>query len=349
MTSGSRRLSRYVTAVALAGAFLISAGIVAADAADFYQGKQLTIIVGSSSGGGYDTYARAISRHISRFLPGKPTVVVQNMPGAGSVKASNYLYNVAPKDGTAIAAVFSGIPAQPLIDPSGVKFDVRKFTWLGSAAQSTFVGYVWHTAPVQSLEQLKTQEMIVGSSGGATREFPMISDAVLGLKFKIVEGYKGTNETGLAVERGEVQGDAGITWDSLEAQHYQWLKDKKIRVFVQYGSEPNPELKDVPLMMSLAKTKADRQALNLEFSRGDFARPYIAPPGLPTDRVKMLRTAFMDTMKDKAYVADAKKLHLDVNAIPGEKVDALIAELYETPQSAVERVRKVIGAPAAKK
>jgi tripartite-type tricarboxylate transporter receptor subunit TctC len=344
----SSLLSRHLTAM-LAGALAWSVGLAAADAADFYKGKQLTIIVGSSSGGGYDTYGRAISRHIGRFLPGHPTVLVQNMPGAGSVKATNYLYNVAPKDGTVIAAVFSGIPAQPLIDPHGVQFDVRKFTWLGSAAQSTFVGYVWHTAPVQTLEQLKTQEMIVGSSGGATREFPMISNAVLGLKFKIVEGYKGTNETGLAVERGEVQGDGGITWDSLEAQHFQWLQDKKIRVFVQYGSEPNPELKDVPLMLSLAKTKEDRQALNLEFSRGDFARPYIAPPSLPKDRVKELRTAFMDTMKDKAYIADAKKLHLDVNAISGEKVDALIAELYQTPKSAVERVRKVIAAPVEKK
>jgi tripartite-type tricarboxylate transporter receptor subunit TctC len=343
----SRLSSRHAAAL-LAGGLLAFGIGAAASAADFYQGKQLVIIVGSSSGGGYDTYARVISRHIGPLLPGHPTVVVQNMPGAGSVKATNYLYNVAPKDGTVIAAVFSGIPAQPLIDPSGVKFDPRKLAWLGSAAQSTFVGYVWHTAPVQTLDQLKTQTMIVGSSGGATREFPMISNAVLGLKFKIVEGYKGTNETGLAIERGEVQGDAGITWDSLEAQHFQWLKDKKIRVFVQYGSEPNPDLKDVPLMLSLAKTKADRQALNLEFSRGDFARPYAAPPGLPADRVKLLRTAFMATMKDPGYVADAGKLHLDVNAIPGDKVEALIAELYETPKSAVDRVRQVIGTPAAK-
>lgn len=341
--------SKYFLVAFTCCCFLTSIGIASSSAADFYKGKQITIIVGSSSGGGYDTYARTIARHMGKFLPGHPAVVVQNMPGAGSVKATNNLFNVAAKDGTVIGAVFSGIPAQPLIDPHGVKFDPRKFSWLGSAAQSTFVGYVWHTAPVQTLDQLKTETMIVGSSGGATREFPMISNAVLGLKFKIVEGYKGTNETGLAIERGEVQGNAGITWDSLEAQHYQWLKDKKIRVFVQYGSEPNPELKDVPLMLNLAKTKADRQALNLEFSRGVFARPYIAPPGVPADRVKLLRTAFMTTMKDPGYIADAKKLHLDVNAISGEKVEALINELYETPQSAIDRVRQVISAPSAAK
>jgi tripartite-type tricarboxylate transporter receptor subunit TctC len=336
---------RYAAAAVLAGG--LSGGIATGHAADFYKGKQFIIIIGSSSGGGYDTFGRAISRHIGKHLPGNPTAVVQNMPGASSVKLSNYMYNVAPKDGTVIAGVFSGIPTQQLTDPHGVKFDARKFAWLGSAAQSTFVGYVWHTAPVQTLEQLKTQEMIVGSSGGATHDFPLISNAILGLHFKIVEGYKGTNETGLAIERGEVQGDAGITWDSVETQYPQQLQKKLIHVFVQYNDEPNPELPNVPLMMSLAKTKADRQALELEFSRGEFARPYIAPPGLPKERVKTLQTAFMATMKDPAYIADAKKLHLDVNAVPPEKLEKMISELYETPQSVVDRVRSVIGVPGS--
>ena len=339
-----RSLATTALATTLAGGLIAVAGLVPAHAKDFYEGKQLKVIVGSSAGGGYDTYARVISRHMGNFLPGNPALVVQNMPGGSSRKAANYVYNIAPKDGTVITALFSGIPTDPLINPKQVKFDVQKFNWLGSASKETFVGYVWNTAPAQTLEDLKTKQMIVGGSGGATTDFPKLSKAILGLKFKIVEGYPGTKQIGLAIERGELQGDAGITWTSVKTQHSDWLRDKKIRVFVQYGAKPNPDLKDVPLMLDLAKTKADRQALALSFLRGEAQRPYTAPPGLPAERVAMLRKAFVETLKDKAFLADAKKRHLEVEFVSPEEMSELIAGYYQTPKSVVDRVKKIVSA-----
>lgn len=199
-----------LTFAVMAGAAL-PGGARADDLASFYDGKQIRLIVGSSAGGGYDTYARTIARHMGNFIPGKPTFIVQNMPGGSSRKAAAHIYNVAPKDGTEMAAVFSGIPADPLVNPEVSKFDALKFTWIGSAARDSQVGMVWHTSPTQTLEQLKTQEMIVGSSGGATYDFPSLANAILGLKFKIISGYAGTKEIAVAMERGEVQGKAGET------------------------------------------------------------------------------------------------------------------------------------------
>jgi tripartite-type tricarboxylate transporter receptor subunit TctC len=279
---------------------------------------------------------------MGNFIPGKPGFVIQNMPGGSSRKAANYLYNIAPKDGSAIAAVFSGIPAEPLMNPTSVKFDARKFNWIGSAARDSQAGMVWHTAPAQTLQDVMTKEMIVGSSGGATWDFPMLANAILGTKFKIIAGYSGTKEIGLAMERGEVQGNAGTTWSSIKTQHANWLKEKKIRVFVQYTTKPHPELPDVPLMISLAKTEADRQALMLSFARQDFARPYVAPPDLPADRIKALRAAFDTTMEDKAFLEEAAKRRIEIAPLKASEMAALIDEIYKTPAEVVARVQNIV-------
>jgi tripartite-type tricarboxylate transporter receptor subunit TctC len=335
-------------------ALLLGAGALSpAQAADFYKGKRIKFLVGSSAGGGYDTFARVLARHYGKHIAGNPGFVVQNMPGASSRKVANFLYNKAPKDGTTIAAVFSGIPTEPLVNPDKAHFDARKFTWIGSANKGTFVGFVWATSPVTTLEGLKSKQMIVGASGGATYDYPALANELLGLNFKIISGYTGTKQIGLAMERGEVHGNAGTTWASIKTQHPGWLKEKKVKVFVQYGRDKHPELQDVPKMMDLAKNKADRQALNLMYVRQEYQRPYIAPPGLPADRVKMLRTAFNATMKDSAYLEDAKKRRLEIAPLTGEQVEALIAEVYETPKAVVDRVRKILNqrpkAPPKKK
>lgn len=314
----------------------------------FYTGKTIRMIVGSSAGGGYDTYARVISRHMGRFIPGNPNFVIQNMPGGSSRAAANHLYIVAPRDGTVMAAVFSGIPAEPLMNPKLVKFDARKFTWIGSATRDSQIGIVMSTAPVTTLQQLMTKEMIVGSSGGATFDFPMLANAIIGTKFKIISGYSGTKEIGLAMERGEVQGNGGTTWSSAKTQHSDWLKDKKIKVFVQYSREPHPELPDVPVLLSLAKTEADRQALNLSFSRQDFARPYVAPPDLPADRAAALRASFNKTMADKTFLNEAAKRRIEIDPINAEKLMALIDEIYKTPPDVVARVQQIVDVSNAK-
>lgn len=329
-------------AAAAAAALLAMGASQAAYADSFYKGKRVKFLVGSSPGGGYDTYSRVLARHYGNHILGKPSFIVQNMPGASSRKVANFMYNKAPKDGSTIAAVFSGIPTEPLVNPNKARFDARKFTWIGSANKGTFVGFVWHTSPAQSLKDLKTKQMIVGASGGATYDYPALANELLGLNFKIIAGYTGTKAIGLAMERGEVNGNAGTTWASIKTQHPDWLKKKKVRIFVQYTRTKNPELPNVPLMIDLAKNKADRQALNLMFVRAEYQRPYIAPPGLPAVRVKTLRTAFNATMKDAAYLADAKKRRLEIAPLKGVQIEALIAEVYKTPKAVVERVKKIL-------
>jgi tripartite-type tricarboxylate transporter receptor subunit TctC len=337
----TRHKNLWCAAVAVAA--VMAAGVFqAALADDFYKGKRVKFLVGSSSGGGYDTFARVLARHYGKHIKGHPSFIVQNMPGASSRKVANFLYNKAPKDGSTIAAVFSGIPTEPLVNPNKARFDARKFTWIGSANKGTFVGFVWHTSPAQTLDDLKTKQMIVGASGGATYDFPALANELLGLNFKIISGYTGTKAIGLAMERGEVHGNAGTTWASIKLQHPDWIREKKVRVFVQYAKDKHPELTHVPQMMDLAKSKADRQALNLMYVRQEYQRPYIAPPGLPAVRVKTLRTAFNATMRDPAYLADALKRRLEINPLRGEEIDSLIAEVYKTPKVVVERVKKIL-------
>lgn len=324
--------------LALAG--VLSAADPAA-AQDFYKDKRINMVVGSAPGGGYDTFARTVSKYWTDHIPGKPTFVVQNMPGAGSLVAANHVYNVGAKDGTVIGAVNPGIATDPLLSPDRAKFDAREFHWIGSPLREIQTALVWHTSPVQSLEDLKTKELLVAGSGGATEVFPTVSQKILGLKFKVVAGYAGTKEGGLAMERGEVNGIGGTTWASVKATYGHWLAEKKIKVIVQYGLRKHPELPDVPMLIDLAKTKEQRDALNFVFARQDLGRPYVTAPGVPAERVTLLRQTFVATMKDPAFIkeAESRKLDLDPEPVTGEELQSLVAQIYATPPALVARLR----------
>ena len=329
---------------ALAGAVLSIVGVDAASAQETsFKGKQITLLVGTTAGGGYDTFTRTIAPHLRRHVPGQPNVVVQNMPGAGSVVLANYLSNVAPKDGTSIGNVNPQVVIEPLMRPDRVKYDPTKMAWIGSALRETHVSIAWYTTQIKTFDDLFHTQLVVAGTGGATDTFPTFVNGLLGTKFKIIDGYPGMKEGMLAMERGEVEGNGGITWASAKATIGEWLATKKVRVFVQYGLSKHPELPDVPWIYDYAKSSDDRAAMNMVFARQEYGRPYVAPPGVAPALVETLRRAFDATMKDPEFLADAEKRKLDIDPITGEQVQDIIADLFRTPPAVVERVKKILG------
>jgi tripartite-type tricarboxylate transporter receptor subunit TctC len=316
------------------------------DVADFFRGKQLRMIVGSAVGGGYDLLARIVARHIVNHIPGHPSVIVQNQPAAGGVAMTNQLYGQGPKDGTVIGVPINGIPTAPLLQ-SGAQFDASRLIWLGSTSREAYVAFVWHSAPVRSIGDLATREVAVGATTPGTTmvDFPLLVNDLLGLKFKVVRGYQGTPQINLAIERGEVAGMGGIGWASVKAQTPQWIAERKIRVLAQYGLARHAELADVPTMLELARSEADRQAMMMLFARTEYGRPYFLPPDVPAARVVALRRAFDATMKDRAFLAETAKLQYDVDPLTGEQVQGLMARLGATPRDVVARVRAALEAP----
>ncbi|MFQ5766230.1 MAG: Bug family tripartite tricarboxylate transporter substrate binding protein, partial [Rhodospirillales bacterium] len=321
---------------------LIAQPVAAGSVADFYKGKTITIYIGYSPGGGYDTYARTVGRHIGRHIPGNPGTVAKNRPGAGSLKLANELYNTLPRDGTAIATIGRGIPMEPLFGTKAAKFDPSKFNWLGSANNEVSVCVAWHKSPIKTLNDFLTKEMIVGGTGpGAdTDTFPKVLNNVIGTKLKLVTGYPGGNNINLAIERGEVQGRCGWSWSSVKSTRAQWLRDKKINVLLQMSTAKHPEMPDVPFVMDLAKTEKDRKVLKLVFARQAWGRPFVAPPGVPADRVKALQAAFMATMKDPKFLADAKKQKLEIAPISGGEIGRLMVALYGSPKDIVQAAKE---------
>jgi hypothetical protein len=319
------------------------------DVAAFYRGKQLRLVVGTAPGGGYDLFARIVARHMAAHVPGQPTIVVQNLPAAGGLVMTNQLYAVGPKDGTVIGVPINGIPTAPLLQ-QGAQFDPTRLIWLGSTNREPYVAFVWHTAPVQSLAELRTRELVVGATAPGTTmaDFPLVSNDILGLKFKVVRGYEGTPQINHAIERGELQGNGGIGWAAVKAQVPQWIAEKKITVIAQYGLRRNAELTEVPSMLEQAKSEPDRQVLTMLFARTEYGRPYFLPPDVPVERVNALRRAFDATMNEPAFVADAARLQLDIDPMTGEEVQALVGQLARTPPAIVARVRGALEAPAAR-
>ena len=326
---------------------LAALGVVAAthaasaqSPAEFYAGKTVTIVVGSDVGGGYDTNARLLGRHIGKFIPGNPTVIVQNRPGAGSITAANYIYSAAPKDGTTIGMVQRGIPLFKLTGQPGVQYDPEKYTWIGNMSSEAGVAMVWHTSPVQKTDDLFSKEVVVGGSGsGAENETgPRLLNAILGTKFKLVSGYKSQTEALLAMERGEIAGIGSMSWPTLKTNRAEDYKNGKIRVLLQSGLKRDKDLPNVPLSLDLAKTPADRQALEFYFTQNTVARPIMAPPGMPADRVKALRDAVVAMGKDKDFQEDAAKIGLDSDIMPGEEVQRIVEQLVKTPADVVKRV-----------
>jgi tripartite-type tricarboxylate transporter receptor subunit TctC len=318
------------------------------DVAAFYRGRQLRIVVGTAAGGGYDLFARAVARHIGAHIPGNPTVIVQNLPAAGGMVMTNQLYASAPRDGSVIGAPINGIPTAPLLAPAGAHFDATRLIWLGSTNREPYVAFVWRTAPVQSLAELRTRELIVGATAPGTTmvDFPLLTNDILGTRFRIVRGYEGTPQINTAIERGELEGQGGIGWAAVKAQVPQWITERKIKVIAQYGLKRHPDLADVPTMLELAKSDPDRQALTMLFARTEYGRPYFLPPEVPAARVEALRRAFDATMRDPAFVADAAKLQLEIDPMTGEAVQALVGDLAATPPDVVARVRAILEASA---
>jgi tripartite-type tricarboxylate transporter receptor subunit TctC len=324
---------RTLRAAFCAAAVSWSTAASAQDAAAIFRGKTVDLYTGYSVGGGYDLYTRLLARHIGRYLPGTPTVVPKNMEGAASIRFANWLYNVAPKDGTAFGTIGRGTALDPLLGQTGAQFDGTKFNWIGSANDEVSVCVAWHTVGVTSFDDLLQRELLIGGTGPGddTIQFPKVLAGVLGAKLKIIAGYPGGNDAVLAMERGELQGRCGWSYSSIKAAHPDWLAQKKIAILVQFALAKHPELANVPLVTDLAKTEEQRKLLKFVFARQVMGRPYLAPPGVPPATVAALRRAFMDTMADKEFLADAERSKLEITPVSGERIQELVAELYKTP------------------
>jgi tripartite-type tricarboxylate transporter receptor subunit TctC len=312
--------------------------------AEFYRGRNLNLIVGYSAGGGYDTYSRILARHLGKHIPGNPAIVVQNMPGAGSLKLANYLFNVAPKDGSTIGIFSRGMAMEPLIGASNTQFDSSKFAWLGSGTSEVSVFVLWHTAPVKTFQDMLTTPFTVGGEGSGSDPdiYALLLKNAFGAKLKLISGYPGTAEVAIALERGEVDSRASWSWSSIKTLKPDWIREKKVIFPVQLNLSPGKDLPDVPLIMQFARTDAQRQMLKLILSRQEMARPYAAPPGIPNDRKAALRKAFDETWADPELLAEMKARGQEVNPVSGADIDKLVAELYATPKDVVAETRKAI-------
>lgn len=331
-----RPLAAAVTLVLALGA---AGGAQAADAVgDFYKGKSIDIIIGSAPGGGFDAYARLVARHMGKYIPGNPNLVPKNLPGAGSARAAAQLYASAPKDGTAIGALFPGGVVDPLFDPSKrSQYDPTKFYYLGSANNEVAVCMIWHESPVKTMAEALQKEAIVGASasGGSSRDFAASLTNVIGAKLKIVSGYEGSKEMLLAMERGETVGICGQLWSTVTTQNQDWLRDNKLIIWVQMALKPHPDLPKVPMVWEFVKNDRDRQTLELIYGQLIFGRPYMLPPGVPEDRAKALRAAFAKTMADPEYKAEATRAKLEVQPVSGEEVQALVEKMFAADPSII--------------
>ena len=310
---------------------------------EFYKGKTINLVIGFSVGGGYDLYARHLARHIGRHIPGNPTIVPQNMAGAGSLRAANFIYSAAPKDGTAFGTFARTTGINPLLE-SGATFDGTKFTWLGSVTDDVSTCITWHTSPVKTWNDFLTKPVTLGGQGPSSEPdiFARLYKNVFGAPIKLVAGYPGTNGITLAMERGEVDGLCGLSWSTIKTRHAKWLADKSINILVQSSFKKVPELGSVPLVMDLTKDQEKLQILKLILAAQEMARPFAAPPGIPADRKAALIAAFDATMKDKEYLADAEKLKIDVNPVTAKALDELLAELYATPKEVLRQASEAI-------
>jgi tripartite-type tricarboxylate transporter receptor subunit TctC len=312
--------------------------------ADFYKGKTVDLYIGYSAGGGYDVYARALARHMGRRLAGNPTIVAKNMPGAGSLVLANWLYNVAPRNGTAFGTIGRGVAFDPLLGSTKAQFDAARFNWIGSMNDEVSVCAAWHTTGITRLEQVMQTELTVGGSGPAadTDQFPKVLNATIGTKFKIVTGYPGGNDVDLAMERGEVMGRCGWSWSSVIATHKRWIDENKINVLVQLSLSRHPDLPNIPLVMDFARDDEEKQIFKLVFARQAMGRPFVAPPEIPPERTAALRKAFMEAMQDAELVAEAGKMQLEINPVSGKAVQEIVQEVYQTPRSVADKVADMV-------
>lgn len=313
-------------------------------ASDFYKDKALTILVGYSPGGVYDIQARIFSQHIGKSIPGEPKVIVQNMPGAGSLKAANYLYKIAPQDGTYIGSFANGLITQQLFDPEGIQFDAQRFKWIGSSMSETNIVYAWHTTDFTSMADVQAREMVVPGTGAGANSvtLPKIMNAVLGTKFRVVAGYPGAAETMLAIERGEAQGHAGGTLTNLNASKPTWLAEGKVRILGQISLKKHPNLQQTPLIIEMVTNQHDKAALHLMLAKQAVAFPLAAPPETPSDRLAVLRAAFVQTVNDSKFRAAAAKFNIELDLTTGEEIETLVQSIFDSPPHVITRARALI-------
>jgi tripartite-type tricarboxylate transporter receptor subunit TctC len=331
---GSVRRMRVLMMVAfLAGLGGASPGFGADAVETFYKGKTMQLLIGFGPGGGYDLYGRAVARHMGRFIPGNPSLVPQNMAGAGSVRAASYLYNAAPKDGTVIGTFSRGIIVDTLLGANKGQFEAQNFGWVGSVTNEVSVCGFSRRSGIQTWDDMLTKDSTVGSSGTADDlgVYANVLRSVFNAKLKLISGYPGTADILLAVERGELGGLCGWSWSTLKSRSKSLYDSKEIAVPVQLGLTPHEDLPNVPLITSLTKDPTKVAVLELIFSRQTLARPFAAPPGIPEERLRALRTAFDATMRDKDFLAEAKQLDLEVRPVSGPEIDELVANLNKTP------------------
>jgi tripartite-type tricarboxylate transporter receptor subunit TctC len=315
-------------------------GAPRAGAEDFYKGKTVTFVIGTAAGGGYDTYSRLIAAHIGRHLPGQPAVVSQNMPGAAMIRATNYLYNQAPRDGTIIGMIDQAMYLNQIMGLPQLRADVTKFTWIGRILSNSAILYAWHTSPVQKIEDAYEHELILPVTGVASRMNWLVLDNLLGMKLKLINGYQGTSDSRLALERGEVDG-LSQPWSVLKNESATWLKEGKIHLLLQTGGDKHPELPQVPRMIDLAHDDGERALLQLFASPSTVGRSVMAPPDLPAERVRELRQAFMECLSDPALLADVQKAKLELDPLPGEALQAAIAGSGVLPPALVAKARRI--------
>ena len=330
-----------VLAVALSAVSL--AGTARAQAPEaFYKGKQIRMIIPSGAGGGYDTYARVLAQHLEKHLPGNPSIVSQNMPGASGMLATNWAAGVAPKDGTVIVSTYNALLLEPLFGNPAVKYDPRELEWVGSMGKQQQICVTWHTSPIKTIEQAKQREVIVAATGatGNSATMPKLLNATLGTKFKVVTGYS-TSESRLAVERGEAEGICGLSYSTLKASNPDWINNKRINVLVQTGTRAQSGLADVPLLVDLVQNPDDRKVLEILAFPEEMGRPFFMPPGTPKPLVNAMRRAFDAAMKDPAFLADGEKSRLELDPVSGEEMEQMIGRAFATPKALLQRAMEL--------
>ena len=333
------RLLRFAVLAAILTVLVGGTQASAQSAADFYKGKRVNLIIASGVGGGYDSYARVLSRYWGKHIPGNPTVVVQNMDGAAGITATNHIANKAERDGTAVLATYNTLTIQPLLDKTGILYDSQTLNWIGSIGKQVNICVTWAaTSPIKTLEQVKTTEVPVSSTGatGNSATLPNMINKLLGTKFKVIIGYS-TEGQRLALESGEVGGICGLSYSTLMASNPEWILSKKLNVLVQSGLVKNADLPDVPLLTEFVKDGNDKKIINLLAGPQEMGRPIVAPPDVPADRIMALRRSFDATMKDPEFLAEAKKAYQFVEPMTGEEITTLLRQIYATPKELLDR------------
>lgn len=333
----------------LCGAVLTATTAARADdVVDFYRGRTISLAIAGAAAGGYDVAARTLASQMSRHIPGNPAIIVRNMPGAAGLIVTNYLYNVAQRDGTVIGMPTSNVPLEPrlkLLSPDGanIKFDLGKFSWLGTPLQEPQVTWIWHEAPAASVSDLKSNAILMGATTASADNsiLPLLTNELLGTKMKVATGYQGQNEINLAAERGEVQGNnTGLS--NLTVNKADWLRDGKVRILLQFGAERLPQLPDVPTAIELTPNDADRAALRFYTIKFNMARPILIPPGVPPERVAALQAAFEATMTDPLYVDEARRIGLDTNWLGAKALADQARAIADTPQAVVDHLHTLL-------